>query len=315
MTSSSDRFAERLRREAEQRAEMPARSPAQSPLQGAPGAAHLAARAGVYSRFIPREELNGFAAWKPGSFGDDPARKPQAAPDPAAVAREAEAAARRAAERQAAAEAQAVADRIEEIRQARDGGYHDGYRDGTVAMDAFKQSFASQTSAQVAALLQSMSGQLGAMEQTLADQVAAIALSLARQVVRSELAQRPEAVVAVAQEALGGLLMSARHVTLHLNPADEALVAQGCADLIGAREVRLVVDATIERGGCRVESDIGVTDAQVAARWQRACAAMGRELAWDGGEVAADVRGEQPVKAAVFEASREDDAVDDAQAS
>ena len=307
MTSSSERFAERLRREAEQRAEQP-RSPAQSPLQGAPGAAHMAARAGVYSRFIPREELNAFAAWKPGSFGDDPSRKPQAAPDPAAMAREAEAAARRAAERQAAAEAQALADRIEEIRQARDGGYHDGYRDGTVAMDAFKQSFASQTSAQVAALLQSMSGQLGAMEQALADQVAAIALSLARQVVRSEIVHRPDAVVAVAQEALGGLLMSARHVTLHLHPDDESLVALGCADLIGAREVRLVADAAIERGGCRVESDIGVTDAQVASRWQRACAAMGRQLPWgEAGNHATDPAGNGPV----FEGSDRSDAVED----
>lgn len=311
MTSSSERFAERLRREAEQRAEMPSRPPAQSPLQGAPGAAHLAARAGVYSRFIPREELNGFAAWKPGSFGDDPARKPQAAPDPAALARAAEAAARREAQRKADAEAQAAADRIEEIRLARDGGYQDGYRDGTVAMDAFRQSYATQTSAQVGAVVSALQAQFAEMEQALADQIAALALSLARQVVRSEIAQRPEAIVSVAQEALGGLLMSARHVTLHLHPDDEALVALGCADLIGAREVRLVADAAIERGGCRVESDIGITDAQVATRWQRACAAMGRELPWSAGE--AD--GERPVKAAVFEASKEDDAVDDAQAS
>ena len=315
MTSSSERFAERLRREAEQRADMPARSPAQSPLQGAPGVAHLAARAGVYSRFIPREEINGFAAWKPGSFGDDPSRKPQAAPDPAVLAREAEAAARREAQRKADAEAQAAADRIEEIRQARDGGYQDGYRDGTVAMDAFRQSYASQTSAQVAAVVGALRSQFAEMEQVLADQIAALALSLARQVVRSEIALRPESVVAVAQEALGGLLMSARHVTLHLHPDDEALVAIGCADLIGAREVRLVADASIERGGCRVESDIGITDAQVATRWQRACAAMGRDLPWAGDDPADGRAPERPGNAAVFEASTEDDAVDDAQAS
>ncbi len=309
MTSSSERFAERLRREAEQRAEVPSRSPAQSPLQGAPGAAHLAARAGVYSRFIPREELNGFAAWKPGSFGDDPSRRPQAAPDPAVLAREAEAAARREAQRKADAEAQAAADRIEEVRQARDGGYHDGYRDGTVAMDAFKQSFATQTSAQVATVVSSLQAQFAEMEQALADQIAALALSLARQVVRSEIAQRPEAVVAVAQEALGGLLMSARHVTLHLHPDDEALVALGCADLIGAREVRLVSDAAIERGGCRLESDIGITDAQVATRWQRACAAMGRELPWrEAGNSSSDPVGNVPV----FEGSQGSDAVEDA---
>lgn len=239
-----------------------------------------APKAGAYSRFIPREELNGFAAWQPGSFGDDPSRKPQTVPDPAVVKREAEAAARREVQRVAAEAAQAESDRIEEVRRAREGGYQDGHRDGLAAMDAFRQSFSSQTTAQVTAVVQALHGQFEALEQELAQRITGIALELARQVVRSEIALHPERVVAVAQEALEALLMSARHVTLRLHPDDQRLVAQGCAEQLAARDVRLVADAQIERGGCRVESDIGAVEAEVATRWQRASAALGRASAW-----------------------------------
>jgi flagellar assembly protein FliH len=201
-------------------------------------------------------------------------------PDPALVKREAEAAARREVQRVAAELAQAESDRIEELRRAREGGYQDGHRDGLAAMDAFRQSFSSQTTAQVMAVVQSLNGQIEALEQALAQRITGIALELARQVVRSEIALHPERVVAVAQEALGVLLMSARHVTLRLHPDDQQLVATGCGEQLAAREVRLVADAQIERGGCRVESDIGAVEAEVATRWQRASAALGRESAW-----------------------------------
>jgi flagellar assembly protein FliH len=238
------------------------------------------ARPGLYSRFIPREELTGFSAWKPGSFGDDPSLKPQAEPDPELLRREAELAARREAQRKLDALAQLESDRIEALRLSREGGYQDGYRDGLDALENFKQSFASQTSAQVGVMVKQLQGEFDALEQDLAQRLAGIALDLARQVVRTELRIQPALVVAVAQDALSTLLVSARHITLRLHPEDQALVAAGCAELIAVRHVRLVADAQIERGGCRVESDIGVIDASVATRWQRAAAAMGRNEVW-----------------------------------
>jgi flagellar assembly protein FliH len=238
----------------------------------------------VYSRFIPREELGGFAAWQPGSFGDDPALKPRAAPpvpDPETLRREAERAAQAAARRAAEAVAQAEADRLAAIEQARHGGYHDGYRDGLSALENFKQSFAAQTSAQVTAVVQRLQEQLEGVEQNLAQRVAGIALEIARQVVRSELSVHPERVVALTQEALGVLLVSARHAVLRVHPDDHALVAEGCGEALAARGVRLLADAQIEAGGCLLESDIGAVDARVATRWQRAAAALGREQAWN----------------------------------
>src|ERR1700704_1779299 len=82
------------------------------------------ARAATYSRFIPREELNSFAAWSPGDLAGGPqpqANVHRAADEPSKVDVAAQAAA--------------------ELRTVRQSGYQDGYRDGLVALEGFKQSF------------------------------------------------------------------------------------------------------------------------------------------------------------------------------
>lgn len=237
----------------------------------------------IYTRFIPREELAAFSAWQPGSFGDDPTRRPQMAPpppDPEAVRRQAEAAAAEQARRAAQAARQAEADHLAAVEQARHGGYQDGYRDGLSALENFKLSFSAQTSAQVAAVVRQLQEQLEHLEQDLAQRVAGIALELARQVVRSELHTRVDSVVAVAQEVLGELMTSAKHATLRVNPSDHSVIAQGCAEVLASRGVTLLADAAVEAGGCVLESNLGEVDGRVATRWRRAAAAIGRTDDW-----------------------------------
>ncbi len=215
-----------------------------------------------YARFIPREELSSFSAWKPGTFGDTPGeRSRRAEPPPPPVAPP-----------PPSPQAQ--------LKAAREGGYHDGYRDGLAALESFKQTYSAQVTGQVGAVVQALQGQLDLLERDLAQRIAGVALEIARQVVRDELKSQPGHVVAVAHEALSALLVTARHVSLRLHPEDQALVASGAAEALAARGARLVADARISRGGCLVESDIGTIDAQVAARWQRAAATLGQESSW-----------------------------------
>jgi flagellar assembly protein FliH len=230
------------------------------------------ARAAAYARFIPREELGAFAAWSPGALSGG------AVPD---------APLRRATDRPAGdGDVASVADALAaQLRAARQSGYQDGYRDGLVALDAFKQTYASQVTAQLGALTGAYQGELDALQQQLALAVAAAAAQLARQVVRAELAVRPELVATVAQEAIDALLMSARHVALRVHPDDHSLVALGAGDALAARGARLIADATLARGGCLVESDIGAIDATLQTRWERAAAALGCESSW-GAEAA-----------------------------
>ena len=231
---------------------------------------------GSYSRFIPREELQGFANWTPDSFGAavNAAIEKVGKPTPSAqpVAPELSPA-ERAVQREQAIRA--------EVKAARQGGYADGYRDALVALDSFKLSHTRQMSAQIGQLLCRFDDELGALEQQLADAVASIATQLARQVVRSELSQRPELVAGVAREAVNAVLPSARHISLRVHPDDLALVAQGAAEVLAERGARLSADEGVARGGCRVDSDVGSVDARIQARWQQAAQALAADVGWD----------------------------------
>jgi flagellar assembly protein FliH len=218
-----------------------------------------------YARFIPREELSSFAAWALGDIStsgaaNSPRRREadKAVPvDPAELA-------------------------AQQLRAARQSGYQDGYRDGLVALDGFKQSFAAQTTTQVGALVAAIGDQLDALQQDMAKCLAATATQLARRIVRSELTARPECVALVAEQAIETLLQSARHIVVRLHPDDHALVEAGAAEAIAARGARLVVDASVSRGGCRIDSDIGSVDATIDERWRRAAAALGCDDGWSG---------------------------------
>ncbi|WP_022982818.1 FliH/SctL family protein [Ideonella sp. B508-1] len=229
--------------------------------------------ASAYARFIPREELEGFAAWTPDVFaGIERAPLGVSAPAPAPEPEPAG---------EPLAEAGPSAEEWEaRLHEARQQGWHDGYRDGLEALEAAKRQFAQQVSAQLAQVSEAFQDGLTELEARLAQTLVESAVTLARQVVRSELQQRPEAVVQVAQEAMAAVVLSARHLRLRLNPEDAALVAEGAADALKAREVQLVPDADIQRGGCRVESDLGQVDASIETRWAHAAAVFDVPLAW-----------------------------------
>lgn len=227
------------------------------------------AAAGSYSRIIPREELGSFAAWQPGALGppgaaSDRRRKPREPAPPDAPPSEAV--------------------WRERMAEARKLGYQDGYRDGLVGLENFKQAHASQSATQVGMLLGSLDEQWTALEPTLAQAVARTAVLLARRVLRQELQTRPQHIVGLAQEAIGAVMHSARRIELHVHPDDVALVEEGAGELLRSRHARLVADAQLVRGGCRVQSDLGTIEASIEARWREATRALGSELDLDAGD-------------------------------
>ena len=219
----------------------------------------------TYTRFIPREELGDFASWQPGNFGGADAART---------------ATKAAAEQPAVAEPTA-ADWQTRVTAARQAGYQDGYRDGLVALENFKQAFSQQATAQIGALLDAFDAQFSELDSQLAKTLTDTAVQLAQQVLRCELAQRPEVVATVAAEAVNAVMLSARHIAVHVHPLDLPLVADGAEEALSARGARLHADPSLARGGVRVHSDVGDIDARIAVRWAQAAAALGSSLPLD----------------------------------
>ena len=213
--------------------------------------------ASAYQRFIPREELGSYANWKPGALGPQ-AEQPEPAP--------------------AAPPAPTAAEWEARISAARQAGYQEGYRDGLVALEGFKESFAQQATAQVGALLEAFDSQLAALDGQIAHALAGSAVQLARQVLRSELQARPELVAKVAAEAVSAVMLSARQITVQVHPQDLPLVSEGASEALAARGARLVASSAVARGGVLVQSDVGSIDAGIARRWAQAAAALGSDL-------------------------------------
>jgi flagellar assembly protein FliH len=243
------------------------------------------------ARFIPREKLGHFSSWQPLSIdGHAEGQRAPATPLQRATAHALAAAAGagpstyhsgntpNTAPTGSTATPAATAAALAAARQT---GYQDGYRDGVAALENFKQSYASQVTAQVGALLEAFDAQLLALDAPIAQALARTATQLARELLRSELQTRPERVAQVAADAVAAVLDSARRIQVYAHPQDLPLVADGAQEALAARGAQLLADPRLARGGVRVESDVGAVDASIGNRWKQAAVAMGcSEVPW-----------------------------------
>jgi flagellar assembly protein FliH len=136
------------------------------------------------------------------------------------------------------------------------------------AGERFQQLFAS---AQV---------ELAEAEQAMAQGVLDLACELARQVLHQELTVNTEVLMPVLREALEMLGADCKTAVVKLHPADLIeLGEQIHADFAGL-SLTLRADATLQQGGCVLESAGTVIDASVPKRWQQAVSRLGMSRAW-----------------------------------
>jgi flagellar assembly protein FliH len=104
-------------------------------------------------------------------------------------------------------------------------------------------------------------------------QMVELAIAVARRVVHREIALDRDLLIAIARVALDRLGESAQ-VTVRLHPEEfEATGAARVAASAGSG-ITFVADARVGRGGCRVESEMGMLDAGVDAQIQEIARAL-----------------------------------------
>jgi flagellar assembly protein FliH len=104
-------------------------------------------------------------------------------------------------------------------------------------------------------------------------QMVQLALAVARRIVHREVTIDPDLLIAMARVAMERLGETAQ-VKVRLHPNDyEAAGASRVAQLAGSN-VMILADAHLSRGGCRIESDMGILDAGVDAQLQEIARAL-----------------------------------------
>lgn len=167
-------------------------------------------------------------------------------------------------------------------QQARDEGYAAGMAQGLAESRARAEQQLGERMAELDALYRAAAQPLQLLDDQAADELAQLALVVARRVVMHELKATPALIANVVRKAADALPMATRELRVHLHPDDLALVQElGSAD----RHWLLLADASLERGGCRLESERSRLDARVETRLAAVIdAVLGDESAPDGGD-------------------------------
>lgn len=200
------------------------------------------------SSIIPKEQLSAYQRWELNSFdGVAPGK------DPAVVL--------------------PTVEQIERIhQQAREEGHAAGYLEGKHQVETEAQ--------RLQMLLTNLDQELQNFDQRLAQDLLALSLDVAKQMLCQALRVRPELVLTVVQDAIARLPHFNQHAYLVLHPEDAALVRSRLGEQLSHSGWKILEDAQMVRGGCRVETANSQIDATLPNRWQRVLAAIGQEGEW-----------------------------------
>jgi flagellar assembly protein FliH len=147
------------------------------------------------------------------------------------------------------------------------------------ALQAVEASLRTRIEQQTQSVLQSLGLAVQAIEQSRQawqrhweKHAVAVAMAIARRVVRRELAHAPEIAVEMVREALE-LAAGHQPIVVHMNPTDLAALGPRVERVIEqlrlVGQAQVVADPTIASGGCKVETDYGAIDGQVATQLAR----------------------------------------------
>lgn len=166
------------------------------------------------------------------------------------------------------AEAEEVLQRAMQIsEQMQRDAYHEGFKQG----EAAGKKLAIQKIEPVMKSLTSLIEGLSRERQTLVEQheseLIRLAYLMAVKILHREIESNPDAVVAVAREALSKVI-KAKEVLIRVSPYDLEVLQQQINEVEANKEwlpanVRLEADFSISRGGCKVIADSGEIDATI----------------------------------------------------
>lgn len=219
---------------------------------------------------IPLEQQTPWQRYELASFGDN---------RPTAVARAAAEKAARAALQKQLSE-QIASSRQQARDEGRDEGYAEGYADGHTQGLAQGRMDAAAEREQLQQLTQGFTAELSRANETVSREVLALALDIAKAMLKTALPVKPELVLPVIDDALRHLPVVQPPAILQLHPDDFSLVQAQIGDGLSASGWRLQREASIERGGCRIETGSNQVDAEIATRWQRIAAALDANSGW-----------------------------------
>jgi flagellar assembly protein FliH len=175
------------------------------------------------------------------------------------------------------------------LEEGRVAGHKSGEEAGRKAGREEGLAVCRQDTATLAATLETMVADFGSRRERLIKEaerdLLLLSVRIAERVLRRELRADASAAASAAAEAIS-LAADRSRVEVRINPADEAAVSEGHAEL-GKRfsdlqDISLVPDPGVERGGCLVSTASGEVDLQVETQLERIAALLVGDTSGEG---------------------------------
>ncbi len=142
----------------------------------------------------------------------------------------------------------------EGFKQGKEDGYKAGLAEFTALMEEAKNLF-NQLINERRKILESIEPEL-----------AKLSISIAEKIIGEEIKTNPDVVISVVRQAMSKL-KSREEVTIKVNPDDLDHVRANrdvFATLVeGVKELEIIADPRVDRGGCLIETNLGNTDARI----------------------------------------------------
>ena len=170
--------------------------------------------------------------------------------------------------------------RAEAYEEGLANGHAAGHADGHAEALALGQAANALELAHLRALALEFGGALAEADQLIANEVLDLALQLAKGMLKAALPVKPELILPIVREAIEYLPVLQQPALLMLNPEDATVVRAGIGEELDKGGWRVVDDASVERGGCKIDTASNQIDAQTSSRWHRLTHALGKDLDW-----------------------------------
>lgn len=228
------------------------------------------------NNIIPKEEMTPYQRWEMASF-DEPEDIPPLPQEEEFVPEE------------VPAPPALTLEEIDAIReQARQEGYAEGQQQGLQAgrtegyMAGLQQgqTEVNETIGHLRQIAVSFGTEVAQSSETLAPELLDLGLDLSKAMLKTALGVKPELIlptVSAAIHSLPGLQLPA---LLFLHPEDATLVREHMGDDLTQHGWRVVEDAELDRGGCRIETGTNQIDATTQTRWRRIAESLSKQLDW-----------------------------------
>ncbi len=167
----------------------------------------------------------------------------------------------------------------EKVREAFEQGIEEGSRRTTELLQDQYSERITQECMRIGQVLASIQKTLSSQSIQSEQALFAFALGVAEHIVRREVSQDKEILMNIMKDGIRKIV-GVERMTVRLNPADLTYIQenkhtiQSVSDSL--REITFEPDASVEQGGCTIESDIGNVDARISTQLEQVKELIGK---------------------------------------